>query len=81
MQEAAADSGVRRRPSETPAEYTARIISRIGADDAAATRLLRLYQGVRFGAHPAMAADVDTARACLLALRASWHSVGTEGIR
>ncbi|MHA7986478.1 DUF4129 domain-containing protein [Rathayibacter sp. CAU 1779] len=81
LQEAAADSGVRRRPSETPAEYTARIISRIGADDAAATRLLRLYQGVRFGAHPATATDVDTARACLLALRASWHSVGTEGLR
>jgi hypothetical protein len=74
LQEAAADSGVRRRDAETPGEYTARLIGRIGADRTAAQTLLRLYQDVRFGDHPVDVRDVDAARTCLLRLRESWRS-------
>lgn len=78
LQEAAADSGVRRRAAETPAEYTTRIIGRIGADSDATETLLRLYQDVRFGGHPVDSDDVATARSCLLRLRESWHAAGAR---
>ncbi|QDZ13789.1 DUF4129 domain-containing protein [Humibacter ginsenosidimutans] len=81
LQKAAADSGVRRRDAETPGEYTARIVGRIGTDGDAATTLLRLYQDVRFGAHPVGPDDVKKARACLLRLRESWRSVPAQGAR
>lgn len=79
LQESAADSGVRRRPSETPAEYTTRIIGRVGADREAAERLLHLYEDVRFGGHPVAGADVDTARDCLLRLRSTLEPTGRTG--
>ncbi|HWD61815.1 MAG TPA: DUF4129 domain-containing protein [Humibacter sp.] len=74
LQDAATASGVRRRPAETPAEYTARIVSRFGADSQAADTLLALYQGVRFGSHPADETTVATARSCLTRLRESWNA-------
>jgi len=73
LQDAAAASGVRRRPAETPAEYTSRIIARLDTDREAADTLLRLYQEVRFGGHAADASTVAEARECLLRLRSSWH--------
>jgi len=73
LQEAAEDSGVRRRPAETPAEFTARIIRRAGADPRSATTLLRLYQDVRFGGIAATTADIARARAALVELEAAWH--------
>ncbi len=79
LQDAAAASGVRRRPAETPAEYTSRIIARLDTDHDAADTLLRLYQEVRFGGHAADASTVAQARECLVRLRASWHDRAGSG--
>ncbi|MFF1878836.1 DUF4129 domain-containing protein [Leifsonia sp. NPDC058230] len=79
LQEAAEESGVRRLPAETPSEFTARILSRVGADRSAARRLLDLYLRVRFGDAPVGAADVETARASLESLRASWSAEAPGG--
>lgn len=73
LQEAAEDSGVRRRPAETPAEFTTRIIRRAGADRQSATTLLRLYQDVRFGAAEVTPTDIQRARTALVELSAAWH--------
>ncbi|GAB3796815.1 hypothetical protein GCM10028798_07290 [Humibacter antri] len=73
LQDAAEASGAGRRPSETPGEYTTRIIARFGTDRDAALTLLDLYQGVRFGGHPVDTTTVESARACLTRLRDSWH--------
>lgn len=81
LQEAAEASGAGRRPAETPGEYTARIVSRFGADEQAAGILLDLYQGVRFGGHPVDTETVDIARSCLLRLRSSWHDGVTRSGR
>jgi hypothetical protein len=74
LQDAAEESGVRRLPAETPSEFTARILSRVGADRAAARTLLELYLRVRFGDAPVTAEDVAVAMSSLDALRASWTS-------
>lgn len=51
LEETAAAAGLRRAASETPAEFTARILSRRPGIDDAVHRLLRIYEQVRFGAH------------------------------
>ena len=79
LEETASDAGAGRGASETPAEYTARIVQRFDTDRDAARALLRLYQDVRFGGRVADAASVATARDCLLRLEASWHE--TEAVR
>lgn len=81
LQDAAEASGAGRRPAETPGEYTTRIVTRFGADDDAATTLLDLYQGVRFGGHPVDSGTVEVARRCLTRLRDSWHDAGTASGR
>ncbi|GAA3769366.1 hypothetical protein GCM10022240_22210 [Microbacterium kribbense] len=73
LEDAAVQAGAERRPSETPAEYAARIIRRFETDRDAADTLLHLYQDVRFGGQSATAAAVADARGCLLRLQASWH--------
>jgi len=73
LEEGAADSGVRRLPAETPGEFVARVIVRVGPDRAAARALLEIYQRVRFGNGPVTPADVRAARAALASLRASWQ--------
>jgi hypothetical protein len=73
LQQAAEDSGVERRAAETPTEFTARVITRVRADQQAAGALVDVYQEVRFGAHPVTPADVASARAAIEALLASWH--------
>ncbi|MDN4596052.1 DUF4129 domain-containing protein [Leifsonia virtsii] len=72
LEEGAADSGVRRLPAETPAEFAARVVARVDADREAAAGLLSVYQRARFGSGPVTVEDVDTARAAVEALRASW---------
>jgi hypothetical protein len=81
LQEAAEESGVRRLPAETPSEFTARILSRVGADREAARVLLDLYLRVRFGDAPVSARDVETARASLESLRASWTAETPGGVQ
>jgi hypothetical protein len=73
LQAAAEDSGVQRRAAETPTEFTARVITRVKADAAAASGLVDVYQAVRFGAHPITSAEVRSARAAIERLLDSWH--------
>jgi Domain of unknown function (DUF4129) len=72
LQEAAEDSGVRRRRAETPTEFTTRVFSAIRADRNAAETLLTLYLRVRFGSNPASADDLRVAKEAVGALRSSW---------
>ena len=74
LEEGAADSGVRRLPAETPAEFTARVLARVAADRDAAQRFLALYQRARFSSAPVTADDVAAARSAVEALRVSWSS-------
>ncbi|MGH1548928.1 DUF4129 domain-containing protein [Leifsonia poae] len=72
LEEDAADSGVRRLPAETPAEFTTRVLARVAADRDAAQRFLALYQRARFSSAPVTPQDVAAARSAIDALRASW---------
>ena len=67
LQETAEESGIVRRASETPTEFTSRILSRAFADDRAVRTLLRLYLRARFGDHPVTADDVAAVRDALAA--------------
>jgi len=78
LEEGAADSGVRRLPAETPAEFAARVVARVDADRDAAARLLSLYLRARFGNAPVTAEDVAGARSAVEALRASWSTAGAD---
>jgi Domain of unknown function (DUF4129) len=72
LQETAEESGIVRRPAETPTEFTSRILSRAFADDAAVQTLLRLYLRTRFGDHPVTSDDVSAVRAALQELARTW---------
>jgi hypothetical protein len=74
LQESAEDSGIVRRPAETPTEFTSRIMSRAFADDRPIRTLLTLYLRTRFGDHPVTADDVTRARAALQGLVATWDA-------
>lgn len=73
LEESSTRFGQIRGTAETPAEFVVRIIGRRQAigDDAAA--LLRLYEGVRFGAAAASETDRAAARAHLEAIREEWR--------
>ncbi len=73
LQETAEQSGIVRRPAETPTELTTRILARVVADDRALRTLLRLYLQVRFGDHPVTGEDVAAVRAALGELVRSWR--------
>ncbi len=75
LQQAAEDAGFARSPSETPTEFTGRVLSRTGADRAALRTLLRLYLRARFADGAISPADADAAREALHALAASWERV------
>jgi hypothetical protein len=84
LQETAEESGIVRRPSETPTEFTSRILSGAFADDRALRTLLRLYLRTRFGDHPVIAEDVAEVREALRRLVSSWQAAGgapTTGAR
>ncbi len=72
LQETAAESGIVRRPAETPTEFTSRILSRAFGDDRAIRTLLRLYLRTRFGDHPVTDDDVAAVRAALQDLVRTW---------
>jgi hypothetical protein len=78
LEDAAQQAGARRRPSETPAEYAARIIRRFETNRSATDILLRLYEDVRFGGRHADDGSVRTARECLVHLQRSWHDTESE---
>jgi hypothetical protein len=72
LQEAAEDSGLRRRPAETPTEFTSRVFESVDADRAAAAALLKVYLRVRFRPGAATDADVAVARESIQRLRDTW---------
>jgi hypothetical protein len=72
LQEAAEDSGLRRRPSETPTEFTTRVFESVNADRSAAASLLEVYLRVRFRSVPATESDVRLARAAIERLHETW---------
>lgn len=72
LQETAEESGITRRPAETPTEFTSRILRGAIADDRAIKTLLRLYLRTRFGDHPATQEDVAEVRAALQELLRTW---------
>jgi hypothetical protein len=74
LQETAEESGIARRPAETPTEFTSRILSRAFADDAAVRTLLRLYLRTRFGDHPVTSDEVAAVRAALQDLVRTWSA-------
>jgi hypothetical protein len=76
LEQTAEESGIARYPSETPTEFTSRILRGAFADDAALRTLLRLYLRSRFGDHPVTADDVSDVREALQQLLASWRPVG-----
>jgi Domain of unknown function (DUF4129) len=78
LQEAAEDSGLSRRASETPTEFTSRVFESVDADRAAAAALLKVYLRVRFRPAPATDADVALARDAIRRLRETWP-VRTSG--
>lgn len=73
LEESAADAGLTRGRSETPAEFALRIITRRAGITDAATALLGLYERVRFGGHVAGERDRDEARAALQKIEAGWR--------
>jgi Domain of unknown function (DUF4129) len=76
LQETAQESGIVRRPAETPTEFTSRILSGAFADDRALRTLLRLYLRTRFGDHAVTAADVAEVREAHRQLVSSWQPTG-----
>lgn len=72
LEDAAARSGVPRRPADTPTELTSRVLAATEADADAVTTLLGLYHRARFSADGVGPAAVLEARRCLAALAASW---------
>lgn len=73
LEESAADAGIARGVSETPAEFALRIITRRAGISDAASELLRLYERVRFGGHSADEIDRDTARGALKVIEEAWR--------
>lgn len=73
LEETAADSGVARGISETPGEFTRRIIARRAVLTGEADALLSLYERVRFGGYVAAEADRERARELLLRIEEEWR--------
>ena len=79
IEEAAASSGVRRGVSETPHEFTRRIVGSLPSGGDALRTLLALYLTARFSEHPLSRADHESARRAVATLHEVWGSrVGEE---
>lgn len=73
LEETATDSGSGRGRSETPAEFTLRILLRRPGIDEPARALLRLYEGVRFGGRSATEQDRLAAVRSLSLIEEGWR--------
>jgi len=73
LEEAAASTGVRRKASQTPTEFTIAVLESTQADSEAANGLLALYERARFSNHPTGRADVEAASIYLRRLAKSWE--------
>jgi Domain of unknown function (DUF4129) len=65
LEEAAERSGVHRRASATPTEFTMAVLAATPAPPDATRELLGLYRSARFSTHPITAADLERAARCL----------------
>lgn len=72
LQQSAEDSGLSLRASETPAEFTVRVLAREQSIDAELATLLALYQDVRFGDRPVTASEIEHARSALRTIQDVW---------
>lgn len=73
LEEAAALSGAARRPSDSPTEFTGRVLRSTDADRRSIDTLLHLYHQARFSTHPLTDDDVRTARTAVVRLAATWR--------
>jgi hypothetical protein len=73
LEESAADAGLIRGTSETPAEFALRVITRRAGIAAEAETLLGLYERVRFGGYAAVEDDRTVARAALERIEEGWR--------
>lgn len=73
LEETAADAGIVRGATETPAEFTVRILTGRGGIEPHAGELLALYERVRFGGYPASEADRSQAHTALAAIEEGWR--------
>lgn len=69
LEEAAASAGVPRDPSETPAEFTVRVLGIGGISEGQLVRLGELYREARYSTHGSSEQARTEARAALLRLR------------
>ncbi|WUJ75279.1 DUF4129 domain-containing protein [Kribbella soli] len=69
LEEAAASAGVPRDPSETPAEFTVRVLGIGGISEGQLVRLGALYREARYSTHGSSEEARAEARAALLRLR------------
>ncbi|ADB30526.1 hypothetical protein Kfla_1425 [Kribbella flavida DSM 17836] len=69
LEEAAASAGVAREPSETPAEFTVRVLGVGGISEPELLRLAELYREARYSTHGSSEDARAQARAALLRLR------------
>ena len=76
LEQAAAGQGLPRRPAETTAEFTLRLLDAAASDRGAATRLADLYREARFSEHPVGEQQRSEARSALAVLRASLATSG-----
>lgn len=73
LEESAAEAGITRGRTETPAEFTLRVITHRSDVAADARTLLRLYERVRFAGRTADEADRTEARQTLAAIQDGWR--------
>ncbi len=69
LEEAAASAGVAREPSETPAEFTVRVLGVGGISEPQLLRLAQLYREARYSTHGSSEEARTEARTALLRLR------------
>ncbi|WP_460795014.1 DUF4129 domain-containing protein [Microbacterium sp. GXF0217] len=73
LEESAAEAGITRGRTETPAEFTLRVITHRADVAADARTLLGLYERVRFAGRTADEADRAQARQTLAAIQEGWR--------
>ena len=77
LEDAAQASGVPRRPSDSPTEFTGAVLRSTQADRGSVDTLLRLYHRARFSDHEITDDDIRTARTAVIRLAATWRGFDT----
>lgn len=80
LEDAAGESGVPRRPTDTPTDLTVKVLRRTAADPVATQGLLRLYHRARFGTQPMAQSDQAAAVGHLRTLADTWSTVDAAAV-